>query len=176
MQLLKGKPKEKRKGRRGNYTFILTCLAVFVFVWFLIRAPIVEKPPTPTPVPPSATPAAIPPRGTASVSPIAVPPLKPLQLRALCSPNPRIQSSWQVLNPNPYPVTFSWIVQSAATSQAGQRTVTAMGGGALGTLSFNAFSENPGVLMRIFVNDQLQAMSLSNNQPCQPATSTSLSH
>jgi hypothetical protein len=165
--------KEKRKGRRGNYTFLLalSIMAMFILLYFLLPASLVpSRTPTPTLAPTRTPPSPQPIGPNASETPLAVPPFQTLQLQALCSPG-QYTSSWQVTNPNAYPVTFTYIAQSLGTSASATLTVPATSGSVPGVLKYQSYLERGGVLMRIFVSDSLQAILPANADPC-PTTPT----
>jgi hypothetical protein len=158
--------KEKRKGRRGGYTFLLalSIIVIFILLYFLIPASLVPAH-TPTPIP-SPTPAIPPPQPTSTNgTAIAVAALQTLQLQALCAPSQYI-SAWQVTNPNPYVVAFKYIAQSLGTSATATLTVPAANPTSPGVLKFQSYLERGGVIMRIFVADNLQAMAVANAEPC----------
>ncbi len=165
--------KEKRKGRRGNYTFLLALSAIVIFIvlYFLMPAPVVpSRTPTPTPGPTKTLPPPQPIGPNPTRTPIAVEPLKTLQLQALCSPR-RYASAWQVINPNAYHVTFTYVAQSLGTSASATLTVPGMSGTVPGLLRFESFLERGPLLMRIYVAADLQAMALANPELC-PTTPT----
>jgi pimeloyl-ACP methyl ester carboxylesterase len=88
-----------------------------------------------------------------------------LRLTALCSPNPASYRVWQVSNPNPYPLNFTWELYGGVT-QSGQGLVPAAIGSAPGTVTFQTQTENGANTTRIFVNGRLQDTAPSNATPC----------
>src|SRR5260370_37328718 len=80
--------KEKRKGRRGNYTFLmaLATLVIFALLYFLIPASLVpNRTPTPIPSPIRTFPPLQPTGPNVGGTAIVLPPLQTLQIQALCS-------------------------------------------------------------------------------------------
>jgi hypothetical protein len=88
-----------------------------------------------------------------------------LKLTALCSPNPASYRVWQVSNPNPYALNFTWELYGGVT-QSGQGVAPAAAGITPGMVTFQTQTENGANTARIFVNSKLQDTAPSNATPC----------
>src|SRR5262249_31547838 len=130
-------------------------------------------PPTATPTPtatntPTNTPTAT---NTPTPTPTATATqparFKPLNLSALCTPNPRSVRVWQVSNSNPFPVNFSWILLISPTHQEGSGVVPAASGGHAGTTTFFTTHVDPALdIAVLFANGDLQDLAIGNPFRC----------
>ncbi|MCC7207415.1 MAG: hypothetical protein IT323_08920 [Anaerolineae bacterium] len=120
------------------------------------RTPSDTPEPTNTPRPPTNTP--IPP--TATDTP--VPPLAPLSLAALCSPDPASYRVWSVNNPNPVDVAFSWNVRHSTMGQSGGGVAPASG-----SAGFTTTTEQNSNTVEIWANGALNDSHSGNADACE---------
>jgi YD repeat-containing protein len=93
----------------------------------------------------------------------ATPALQPLQLTALCSPDPDTYRFWRVHNPNAVDIQFTWEIDGVG--QSGGRIAVASG-----DMTFQTFTiANHPNTVRLFVDGVQQAMEPSTQERCQDA-------
>jgi hypothetical protein len=106
---------------------------------------------------------------TLTVTPSVTPSTQHLSVRAVCSSNPDTTRLWQVSNPGPDVVAFTWNLADPS-QQGGAGVVLQATDSGSGVTFVQAQTESGNMIMQVYVGGFLQDSQPSTNRACATAT------